>query len=631
MRRELRYTATMKRFAASIFFITACLALISACRPTVDCQRIGCAFGLVCDVETGECVAAEQDCREAPEICSASEICDEQTGECRPRVTQCADSGSCPEGQVCDAQSGTCRAAVRCSVDGCEPQEVCNSATDRCEPQPCLEDLDCPTNSGFICGDSGVCVRGCRPGAASCPQEQTCVAQTGEGVGICQDRCVEDTDCAFGQICVDDGDRTRCEFEPPCDQDEDCRPDEVCVATTCSQPRCTSDDDCASSQICQVASGLCFGGDCEEDQFGNGATRPPNHSRSTAFPLTDSDPELSGLVLCPGRSDWFRLNVRTTEIVSVRASQTEPGPDIDLYVFDERGAIIAADTGLGSRPSLRFDGRSNQFVYLEVRPTGQRTTSYDLEIGRDFCANDTFEENDDYSRATTIPLAEDAATVLDLRACGFDQDWFRLPSIEASNGLRVLLRNGSSDLVAALLTPDGEIFELTRQTSFQAVRIGFSGDYYVRVVAERGQSSDYQLLLEPTSESSCPDANSNATDESATPVGADDPTSFVFCPAPSTGWERDWIELTDAADAVLDAEIVFAPGSPRTEVTLYRRDGETRTPIKSVPSRDGVARIVAQLSVGPDVSYYLRVTSNAARGRILDFPTYDVTYSLSMP
>ncbi len=621
----------MNRLLSTICFAVALWGIGTACTPTVDCEDLGCAFGLVCDVESGECLPEVQDCREAPEICSRSEVCDEQTGDCRPSVTQCADSGACPTGQVCDAQSGTCRAATRCTIDGCEAQEVCNEATDRCEPRPCLEDLDCPTASGFICGDTNVCVRGCRPGSSQCPADQTCVTESGASTGICQDRCVEDTDCAFGQVCVDDGNRSQCEAEPPCSADADCRADEVCIASNCSQPRCTTDDDCEAGQVCQVASGLCFGGNCSEDQFGNGESRPPNHSFDAAFPLTDSEPSLTGLTLCPGRSDWFRIEVRTTELIVATVNQLEPGAALDLYVWDANRTLVAADTGVRSNSSVRFDGRKDQVVYIEIRPSSERTITYDLSIGRDFCAVDTFEENDSYTRATTIPVAADAPVLLSLTACGFDQDWFRLPSIAASSGLRAEIRLGSSDLRGVVLTPDGETFPFRRDDRFDVLRAGEPGDYYIRIMPSLGLQSEYELLVESRSRATCSSANENTTLEDAATLAADAPTEFEYCPASATGWEIDWIELTDAIDGIVDITLDASVDAPPVDMTLVRVRNGVPTDVKTVSSQGERARLISGVSGEANDDYFVRITSSAALGRIKEFPTYRISYSVSTP
>jgi hypothetical protein len=425
--------------------------------------------------------------------------------------------------------------------------------------------------------------------------------------------------------------RSQCEAEPPCDVDADCRPDEVCIASTCSQPRCVLDEDCDSAQVCQVASGLCFGGNCAEDQFGDGDTRPPNHSVTTAFPLSDSEPDLSGLILCPGRSDWFRLDVRTTEIVVVSVTQSDPGSALDLYVWTDSGELVAADNGLSLRSSVRFDGRSDRPVFVEIRPSTDRTINYDFTVQRDFCANDTFEENDSFSRATTIPVALDAPVLFSLTACGLDQDWFRLLDIDAPSGLRLELRGGSQDLAGHVLTPDGAIYEFRRDQRFDALRAGSSGDYYVRVMPQLGRTSEYDILVEASSETPCPGANQTSDRESAAVLPADTPTTGTFCPGSSTGWEIDWYQVDGSGSGIFDLTIASSAGSPPLDVSLVRRDNEGLQLVKATPTRGGVARVVAQIAPDANTSYFVRVASGATIGRLFEFPTYNVSYSVSTP
>jgi hypothetical protein len=313
----------------------------------------------------------------------------------------------------------------------------------------------------------------------------------------------------------------------------------------------------------------------------------------------------------------------------VNATQRDPGAELDLYVWTQDGALLASDTGVLLRSSVRFDGRADQPVFIEVRPSGDQPLDYDLSVSRDFCAADTFEENDSFSSATTIPIGLDAPALFSLTACGFDQDWFRLPDIAANGGLRVELRNGSRDLSGVVLTPEGSVYPFRRDDRFDVVRTGFAGDYYIRVVPELGRVSEFDLLVEARSPAICPGANSTSSPETAAPLVEGVPATGTFCPGSATSWEIDWLRLDGPSAGVLDLTLSSSDGAPPFDVALVQIvDGDVSV-VRSTPTRDGEARLFAAISPGPNTTYYVRIGSNAAVGRLFAFPTYDVRYSVS--
>jgi hypothetical protein len=593
----------------------------TGCPIVLTCEDVPCPYGEVCNVSTGECEEVAEDCR-LDDICRPGEVCDEETGQCRPEKLRCTERFVCPEGQSCNATSGFCEPAFRCETDAdCGPAETCDLATQECEPRTCEPDRDdCPI--AFVCGGDGQCISGCHPeDEAACHDGQFCQVLSGEMLGRCVPNCREDADCPFGQFCdLTAPPETECVREGPCSVDADCREDEVCNAGVCGQPPCRSDGDCLLSQICEVATGTCRTGECTEDIYGQ---QPANHSFESAFGLDPGN--YTELTLCAGRSDWFAVNARGTDVVRFRLRQRTPTPDIDLHVYDEHGALIGSNQLLAAVSSVKLAAGRDQTLFVEIRSEEFESATYDLAISTEFCPNDSFEENDSADEATVVPSNVGIPAELDLLACGFDEDWFRISQPNATNGIAITQKESTPDLRVELYTPDGSRFEVGRDVPYQELRSGTVGDYLVRAVGSLGQTGGYLLGFEVLEPWACPEAGEHDSLADARPVPVGAPGRETFCPVDGA-WEIDWLGLEVPQTGLLHAEVVPNANMPDVEVALVANEGGTQRLVRTAIELDN--RHVIEAAIDPSMELYLRVSASSPVGRILDEPAYEVSYSV---
>ncbi len=605
--------------SALLFFV---LMTLGGCTPQITCEDVGCTQGFACDALSGACLEIVSDCR-AENTCRPAEICDAATGQCRPVEVKCADGNPCPGGLICDGQTGICKPAFRCTVDGCSTAEVCDSRTERCVAKPCDADQDCPDT--HVC-EGSVCRFGCRPALSSCPPGQSCLYQTGDSAGLCQPNCAQDTECPFGQRCVLSAGFSSCQLEGPCDAPLDCRPDEICSAGACIQPPCATNDDCLETQICEIPVGACLNVSCDEDIY---AMVLPNHSRASAFALAPASecPNTAtpacvydDLTLCPQTSDWFSVRAGGTDVVRVRIDQKSTVPDVDLYVWGSDGTLLAQNTLLDPISTVRVAPNRDQILFVEIRPTTYTTSTYTLSIAREFCANDAFEENDTPLAATAVATATDVPSEIRAKTCGLDEDWFVLRGITAQSGLRVERTLSDTSLVVQVLSPEGDVLEISRGQQREWPRIGVSGDYYVRVLSALGLSSDYRLGYSVLAPWACPDVGAANTPATSIPAEAGSQV-FGYCPV-GDAWDVVFIELSGLTPGTLNLVVVPGLSSPTLDVSLLI-DGIT--PVRTAVWTGASWEITAPVGAG---RYMLRVASNAAVGRIEEPPEFELSWAV---
>ena len=169
----------------------------------------------------------------------------------------CTTNGGCPSGYTYSPRSEACVEACvndqQCNfifglsrseglVTAFRNDQVCNPISGGCEPQtpstaklndPCVYHTDCPAPGLCI---SGFCGSIHCAGVNPAPCDGTCLAFGGSGSGsatVCVAPCDTVEDCAVGQICVSPN--TTADPSPgyclgACNQDDECRPEERCLA-----------------------------------------------------------------------------------------------------------------------------------------------------------------------------------------------------------------------------------------------------------------------------------------------------------------------------------------------------------------------------------------------------------------
>ncbi|MFP4598003.1 MAG: hypothetical protein ACLFVJ_07115 [Persicimonas sp.] len=585
-----------------------------------SCTEIGCEGNLQCNEETGQCEEAVRSCE--PGDCPSGKVCEPSSGTCRSEGARCVDN-SCPARQVCNAQTGFCEAQANCQVDSCHSSaEQCDPLSGECVPKDCEADSEC--GAGFYCSTDDQCRAGCRIGEqTSCPPGQFCRGSLDEVVGQCREECQADEQCPIGQICEQSQSGSSCEPEPACDTDDDCRDVGVCQESTCQPPPCASDDDCPGDEACERATGQCIGGSCEED------IHAPNQTLDQAAQLAPG--RHSGLRLCVGKSDWFTIPLRSSDALRLRLEHTSSA-DLDIFVFDEHGELLAANQQTGSVTVLEMISERTQTAAIQITSSSTDDELYDLEITRNsdgaFCRDDTSEENDRPSEAVALPTDPGASFEISLAICGADEDWFMLPDLAATSGLSVARTDADDHITLELFAPDGQSFELGEHSwdddEIQLDRLGAAGDHLVRVRSRFARSDTYRLRTRVLDPLVCEDARAHETADQALQIPSNSVRSLPFCPL-EDAWEVDWLALDQPdEDTLLTAQVVPVGDLPSLDVVLFEQTDEGPERIRRAAFTDDTYRLRVPADDGAD--YLLRLSADGAPGRIIDGVDYQVFY-----
>ena len=449
-----------------------------------------------CD-ETGACVDSD---------CSSERACDAD-GDGRPQ--QCnEDDGTCAPLFACCAGEGMCSMAL----DGECPEDAMQLAdTVTCDDNPCgssctrdSQGADCAMNE-FCNEDTNRCQEGCRLEAASCPDGESCDAETRECaprpcvgmedcnsyqfcddiVQVCADGCQSDDDCPRdGEICDGGECIERCDVDEvgACGEGEYCSP----VTATCRE-ECDEHSDCEGNEACNPVNNECEESACRDD-LGDGAE--PNNDEATATIIDMGEPDADGIrsggadgrVLCGDDVDVFAVTLRQAERMRIRLVFDE-NEDLNFRLSGEEVGDEPIVVATAQAPEELFfpgenDVRNETTYYITVYPgrAAREGLGYSLEIiafdTQTVCLPDALEDNDDAETATVIgnanPYDADELTI-----CGQDSDWFTRP-LALNSGMRVeVITNGDEPPMTIGLYSQGRIDG-----------IGGGGPEYDDVVAE---------------------------------------------------------------------------------------------------------------------------------------------------
>ena len=238
-----------------------------------DCET-ACPIGNVCEV--GNCINPG-DCRAGAADCTGFSYCEESTGECLPG---CIDSEQCTgDNQLCNLEAHDCVCApefesceIGC-VDTLNDPDACGDCTTVCpdgyvcDAGDCLDPGDCRRAevecSGFTYCDAatGECLRGCEDDEQCLGANERCDTVANDcacvpGFHQCGNACVSDFDVdSCGLSC------TPClvppNSSPTCDSfacgfvcDETYEPcDEMCCPTSCPPGQALFDRSCAETHL----------------------------------------------------------------------------------------------------------------------------------------------------------------------------------------------------------------------------------------------------------------------------------------------------------------------------------------------------------------------------------------------
>lgn len=620
----------LQSLVATLLGLTAAALLVSACDLASNCNAIGCPQDQICNEQTGECEnPAIADCTTSESSCPDGEQCDPKTGLCRPIGIPCPER-ECPSDQRCNTRTGFCETVNECDAETkpCPSEaEVCDTVTNRCVPKPCEEDSEC--GNAHYCSDLGECRDGCRPQSANCPVGQFCRVADGQDIGRCADQCSSDSECPIAQRC----EGFTCVTQS-CLNDGDCRGEAVCKGEFCVPPPCTSDDDCTNGDVCDVATGQCLGGSCEDDD------RAPNHVIAEASPVEPTT--LFDRQICPGRPDWYEIDLRSADTLRVTVEQLDSDADLDVYIYAEDHELIGQSEQTDTQTRTTIISQREQTAFIEVRGPVRATSEYSIsfEINPDMqCRDDPNEEND--SRQDASDLSNDAGqlTRLEMTICGSDEDWFALRDLDATQGISLRLSARAQHIQTELLAPDGPQYVLSGDSGGQISqldvrRLGVAGDYYIRVFSTQNRVADeVRLDVEVTEPVQCADAQAHSTPEDAfqQPPGPPPTDPASLCPLAS-GWEVDWVELeAPPTPASLYVQLTPSGGLPELNVDLFRRtNGGAVEPVRSAmesTTTEGGRIYEIRAPIDPSDAFFVRISADGAPGRIVEQVNYKLFYS----
>lgn len=608
-----------------LFLLLLALALLTlaGCFDEYPCTEIGCEGDLICNAETGACEDFVSSCVPGAGDCAQGLICDEASGECRAPGARCVDD-SCPTHQVCNAQTGYCEARSNCELDPCTgAAEQCDPQSGQCVALECDAENACPT--AFYCASGGVCRAGCRiDDEDGCVAGEFCRGSAEELIGQCRKECHGDLECPLGQICRDAGGGASCEPEARCARDEDCRDEGVCAQHICRAPPCVSDAECGENEACDRPTGVCIGGDCTED------IHAPNQRVEQAVELRPGNH--AQLQICALRSDWFSLELRSSDFLRVRLEHSA-AVDLDLFVYDLNGQLLAANQQTGPVTNLEMYATQTQTVNLEVKGLRTQAAPYSLRVQRNpdqtFCRDDSFEENDTPADATVLPTGANITVERPLNLCGGDVDWFVLPGLQAAQGLEIAQSEAGSEVLIDLFTPDGEYFPLRTRDSadpglFYMARLGHAGDYYIRASSIYSNPRPYWLRTRVRPPMECEQAGAHALPANAEYLAPNVVSRRALCPLEDE-WEVEWLALaTPAAAGNLSARVVVVGDLPALDIALFRQEDDAQQLMRS--ARFDGERYNLTLPVEAGETYLIRIRTAAPLGRILEGVDYQVFY-----
>ena len=162
---------------------------------------------------------------------------------------------------------------------------------------------------------------------------------------------------------------------------------------------------------------------CEDDPMVG------NQTGATAMLLPEN--VYSGLVMCPGTEDWFRLDMNGGETLTVIAAPWDPAVPVEIELFaDAEGSLPAGtaqpaeDGQVRSRATLVEAGT----LWWRVRGVGAEDVRYDMAFGvadpPGACQSDRFAPNDSWARAAVVD--SEVGFVTRLRVCPDEHDWFSI-------------------------------------------------------------------------------------------------------------------------------------------------------------------------------------------------------------
>lgn len=338
---------------------------------------------------------------------------------------------------------------------------------------------------------------------------------------MCASRCLTDSQCAAGEICVEKGACAAAFRGPsPCAFAWRTEPDRDLDGG--SQPL-------DAAQPSDAGGGADAGGAhgrCEADPF------EPNDASSEAVPWIGA---LENLTICSEDRDYFSIDAVPGDEIGARIEFMHAQGDLDLALLFE-GRTLGTSQDTTNVEEIRHTAeRSGRYVF-EVYGFGSEVeNTYRLFTYRNRapCEPDRFEENDNAEEAAPIGVGD----IIDANLCPLDaSDFFLLEQIGQDEQIQVHLRYAAPPgMRLTVFTPQGQ--SLFSEAGSGEERIRFTatqaGDCLIQVsgLVQEGPSRPYELVAERIQPLCGDQFEPNDTPGLATPVEVPSDTEAVICPA----------------------------------------------------------------------------------------------------
>jgi predicted nucleic acid-binding Zn-ribbon protein len=297
---------------------------------------------------------------------------------------------------------------------------------------------------------------------------------------------------------------------------------------------------------------------CTDDRY------EENDTSATARAMPEGT--YSDLRICPGNDDYYSYDMAVGERLAVYLVFPHAEGDINAYIRDPSGTVVASGESEGDAETMivtaRSAGRYTIHVHLDADTGGVVGNDYDMSIVHDPvappCTDDSYEDNDTVATAVDLP----AGTHRDLRICPGDDDyyafdlavgdtilvWLTYPSAEGNIDLRLLDPRGT--VVAASVDDTG-----TDWVNYVAAT---AGTYRIRfnLAADRGATTGngyaFSIVHTPVAPACTDDAyEDNDTVATARRMAAGTYPRLRTCPGDDDYYSFD-LALNDRLAVYLD-------------------------------------------------------------------------------
>jgi hypothetical protein len=251
--------------------------------------------------------------------------------------------------------------------------KTCSAPTEcrQAEGYTCDSDNTCyPAPAGGDGGTGGSPIGAACSSNASCGGGAVCYPETSQGTptGFVQGYCVKfdcaQSGCPSGSACytVSTSGTTAC--LATCTADGNCRAGYDCVAVqqgapSACLPGCAGPSDCPQGYACDTAEGICVPpsaqcspqnptGPCPAGQVCSGGTCQPFTCSDTRFEPNESqaaaatapDGTTTGIALCAGDRDWYKMAVPAKRIATLGITFQHSSGDLDLAAYTSGGTCL---------------------------------------------------------------------------------------------------------------------------------------------------------------------------------------------------------------------------------------------------------------------------------------------------